>query len=219
MLSRVIWIPSKAHSRLKKKNNVTLIEQNITFFVLYGCKRRARKPERLKFTVYLVLISCSCVTWDFFLRCFFSREVLQSSSPKNPIVSLLLRRPHFILQPCFSSLRICRVVIFLLKLIVSFRKSQKLQLAAHIINRLIAWLKIISVYKQFQFSFGYCNFPDNNFSCLHPPETLKLTVWVPDYLSVWSTWTTYPGYFRKADFSAARTLGFSVLLVLLSVAA
>lgn len=70
------------------------------------------------------------------------------------------------------------------KRIVSCRKSQKLQLASHIINILIACLNIISVYKQFQFSFSYCNFPNNNFPCLHPSETLKLAVWVPEYLSI-----------------------------------
>lgn len=29
------------------------------------------------------------------------------------------------------------------------------------------------MYKQFQSSFSYCNFSDNNLPCLHPSETLK----------------------------------------------
>lgn len=221
MLSRVIWIPSKAHSRLKKKNNVIPIEQSITYFLLenwkYSCKRRARKPERLKLRVYLVLPSCSFVSWEFFWSVPPSERCFKAGLKKPCCFFTTIRDPIL-----FCSLRICRAVIFLPKLIISFRKSHKLQLAAHIINILIVCLKIISVYKQFQFSFSYCNFPDNNFPCLHPSETLKLTGEECGLLIIYlfdRPEQPTPGSFQKADFSAARMLGFSVLFVLLSMAA
>lgn len=77
--------------------------------------------------------SLSCVNFllfchlGFFLMCSSSRELFQRRSQNPPF----FLHYCFVLQPSFSSLRICRAVIFLPKPIILFRKPQKLQLAAH----------------------------------------------------------------------------------------
>lgn len=104
----------------------------------------------------------------FFLRCSSTTEVLSSSYRKTPWSLYYRRRPHFILQPHFSIWRTWRAVISLPKLIISLRKAQNLQLAAHIIN--ILCLKTISACKQFQLSFNAAH----DFSHLCPPPMIKL---------------------------------------------
>lgn len=116
-----------------------------------------------------MLIFCSFVTWGFFLMCSSSKELFQRSSQNPPF----FLHYCFVLQPSFSSLRICRAVIFLPKPIILFRKPQKLQLAAHHFVNILTVCSRDHFCVQFQSSFSYCNFSDNNLPCLHPSETLK----------------------------------------------